>query len=83
MRRVHLCEGKLVIAMCFTPVWCLQYSQLGKLSVGPISYAEDENSKLLPLVICKILYKKRSLDPLKQAFEIETELETGEKSASS
>lgn len=75
----------MVIAVCFILilVWCLQYSQLGELSVGPISYSEDENGKLLPLVICKRLYKKRSLDPVKQTVEIDTDVETGEKSASS
>lgn len=62
-------------------MWRLQYSQLRELSVGPISYSEDENGRLLPLVICKSLYKKRSLDPSKQAVEIDTELERGETSA--
>lgn len=72
----------MVIAVWFILIliWCLQYSQLGELSVGPISYSEDQNGNLLPLVICKSLYKKRSLEPLKQAFEIDTDLETGEKS---
>ncbi|CAG08071.1 unnamed protein product, partial [Tetraodon nigroviridis] len=52
-----------------------QYSQLGQLSVGPLSYSEDENGNLLPFVICKNLYRKRNLDPSKQVFEIDTELE--------
>uniref|UniRef100_A0A3B4DYA5 Polycystin cation channel PKD1/PKD2 domain-containing protein n=1 Tax=Pygocentrus nattereri TaxID=42514 RepID=A0A3B4DYA5_PYGNA len=33
-----------------------QYSQLDQLSVGPVSYAE-ENRRLLPLVICKESYR--------------------------
>lgn len=83
---VLACEGQTwPVAVCFTLtlVWCLQYSQLGALSVGPISYSEDERGNVLPLVICKSLYKKRRLDPLKHVVEIETEMETGEKSASS
>lgn len=75
-------QGNRAVGFILILVWCLQYSHLRELSVGPISYSEDENRKLLPLVICKSLYKKRSLDPLNQAFEIDTELETGEKSAS-
>lgn len=62
---------------------CLQYSRLGKLSVGPISYSEDESGNLLPLVICKRLYRKRSMDPVNQVFVIDTDLERGETSASS
>lgn len=77
-------RGKTVIAVCFLLLLrCLQYSQLGQLSVGPLSYSEDENGNLLPFVICKNLYRKRNLDPSKQVFEIDTELEKGENSASS
>ncbi|XP_056893106.1 mucolipin-2 isoform X1 [Takifugu flavidus] len=54
-----------------------QYSRLEELSVGPISYSEDKDSKPLPLVICKRLYKKRSLESSKHPFQIDTEQETG------
>ncbi|XP_034003169.1 mucolipin-2 isoform X2 [Trematomus bernacchii] len=53
-----------------------QYSQLGRLSVGPISYAEDEEGKLLPLILCKEYYKRGTLDPSDEAFDIDAELET-------
>lgn len=61
--------------------WYLQYSRLEELSVGPISYSEDKNNKLLPLVICKRLFKKRNLESSKHPFQIDTEQETGEESA--
>lgn len=57
---------------------CLQYSQLGQLSVGPISYAEDEDGKLKPLTICKEYYKKSSLEPSDEAYDIDAQLETSE-----
>ncbi|KAK5869853.1 hypothetical protein PBY51_024541 [Eleginops maclovinus] len=53
-----------------------QYSQLGRLSVGPISYAEDDDGKLLPLNLCKEYYKRGTLDPSDEAFDIDAELET-------
>uniref|UniRef100_A0A7N9B1Y6 Mucolipin TRP cation channel 2 n=1 Tax=Mastacembelus armatus TaxID=205130 RepID=A0A7N9B1Y6_9TELE len=53
-----------------------QYSQLGRLSVGPISYAEDEDGKLLPLVVCKECYKKGSLEPSDGVYNIDAQLET-------
>lgn len=53
-----------------------QYSQLGNLSVGPVSYAE-ENEKFLPLIICKKSYKKGSVEPSEEAYDIDAELETG------
>ncbi|XP_071399743.1 mucolipin-2 [Centroberyx affinis] len=52
-----------------------QYSQLGRLSVGPISYAEDEEGKLLPLVICKEYYKRGSVEPSDEAYDIDAQLE--------
>ncbi|KAK5601291.1 Mucolipin-2 [Crenichthys baileyi] len=53
-----------------------QYSQLGRLSVGPISYADDENGKLLPLTICKAYYKRGSREPSDEAYDIDAHLET-------
>ncbi|XP_041862974.1 mucolipin-2 isoform X1 [Melanotaenia boesemani] len=53
-----------------------QYSQLGQLSVGPISYAEDEDGKPQPLIICKEYYKKGSVKPSDETFDIDAELET-------
>ncbi|KAM8744679.1 mucolipin-2 isoform 1-T1 [Acanthopagrus schlegelii] len=52
-----------------------QYSQLGRLSVGPISYAEDEDGQLLPLVICKEYYKRGSVEPSDEAYDIDSQLE--------
>uniref|UniRef100_A0A3Q3GXK3 Mucolipin TRP cation channel 2 n=1 Tax=Labrus bergylta TaxID=56723 RepID=A0A3Q3GXK3_9LABR len=53
-----------------------QYSQLGRLSVGPISYAEDDDGKLLPLIICKEYYKRGTVEPSDEAFDIDAQLET-------
>lgn len=58
-------------------LWCLQYSQLGELSVGAISYAEDEDGLLLPLTVCKEYYKRGSLKPSDEAYDIDAQLETG------
>ncbi|XP_042372271.1 mucolipin-2 [Plectropomus leopardus] len=52
-----------------------QYSQLGRLSVGPISYAEDKDKKLLPLKICKEYYKRGSVEPSEEAYDIDAQLE--------
>ncbi|XP_073332481.1 mucolipin-2 [Pagrus major] len=52
-----------------------QYSQLGRLTVGPISYAEDEDGQLLPLAICKEYYKKGSVEPSDEAYDIDAQLE--------
>lgn len=53
-----------------------QYSQLGRLSVGPISYAEDEGGNRLPLIICKEYYKRGSVEPSEEAYDIDAQLET-------
>lgn len=58
---------------------CVQYSQLDQLSVGPISYAEDENGKLLPLTICKEYYRRGSVEPSDEIYDIDAQLETGER----
>uniref|UniRef100_A0A665WHX8 Uncharacterized protein n=1 Tax=Echeneis naucrates TaxID=173247 RepID=A0A665WHX8_ECHNA len=55
-----------------------QYSQLDRLSTGPISYAEDEDGRLLPLVVCKEYYKRGTVKPSEEAYDIDAELETGE-----
>uniref|UniRef100_A0A3Q4I024 Mucolipin TRP cation channel 2 n=1 Tax=Neolamprologus brichardi TaxID=32507 RepID=A0A3Q4I024_NEOBR len=55
------------------------HSQLDQLSVGPISYAEDENSKLLPLTICKEYYRRGSVEPSDEIYDIDAQLETGER----
>uniref|UniRef100_A0A667X8U4 Mucolipin TRP cation channel 2 n=1 Tax=Myripristis murdjan TaxID=586833 RepID=A0A667X8U4_9TELE len=52
-----------------------QYSQLGRLSVGPISYAENEDGSLLPLVVCKHYYKRGSIQPSDEAYDIDAQLE--------
>ncbi|XP_029355805.1 mucolipin-2 [Echeneis naucrates] len=53
-----------------------QYSQLDRLSTGPISYAEDEDGRLLPLVVCKEYYKRGTVKPSEEAYDIDAELET-------
>ncbi|KAM6922085.1 mucolipin-2 [Xenentodon cancila] len=53
-----------------------QYSQLGELSVGPISYAMDDDGKLLPLLICKDYYKRGNVESSDEAFDIDAHLET-------
>ncbi|KAM7012886.1 mucolipin-2 [Tautogolabrus adspersus] len=53
-----------------------QYSQLGRLSVGPIAYAEDDDGKLLPLTICKEYYKRGTVEPSDEAYDIDAQLET-------
>ncbi|KAM9358219.1 mucolipin-2 [Symphorus nematophorus] len=53
-----------------------QYSQLGRLSVAPISYAEDGNGKVLPVIICKEYYKRGSVEPSEEAYDIDAQLET-------
>ena len=55
----------------------LQYSQLGNISVGPISYAEDEDGHLLPLVVCKRYYKRGTVEPSDDAYDIDAQLEQG------
>ncbi|XP_070688571.1 mucolipin-2 isoform X2 [Pempheris klunzingeri] len=50
--------------------------QLGRLSLGPISYAEDEDGQLLPLIICKEHYKRGSVEPSDEAYDIDARLET-------
>uniref|UniRef100_A0A8C4IXV3 Mucolipin TRP cation channel 2 n=1 Tax=Dicentrarchus labrax TaxID=13489 RepID=A0A8C4IXV3_DICLA len=50
--------------------------QFGRLSVGPISYAEDEDGKLLPLTLCKEYYKRGSVEPSNEAYDIDAQLET-------
>lgn len=53
-----------------------QYSQLDQLSVGPISYTVDENGKLLPLTICKEYYRRGSVEPSDEIYDIDAQLET-------
>ncbi|AWP10887.1 putative mucolipin-2 isoform 2 [Scophthalmus maximus] len=53
-----------------------QYSQLGRLSTGPITYAEDEDGKLLPLIVCKQHYKRGIVQPSDEAYDMDAQLET-------
>ncbi|XP_059197791.1 mucolipin-2 isoform X2 [Centropristis striata] len=64
--------NKVSTTVCFMS-WI---SQLGRLSVGPISYAEEEDGKPLPLVICKEYYKRGSVEPSDEAYDIDAQLET-------
>ena len=60
-------------------VLSLQYRQLGNLSVGPIGYeeSEDEEGGLRPLVVCKRYYKRGTLEPSDNSYDIDAELEHG------
>ncbi|KAL7854513.1 hypothetical protein SRHO_G00167030 [Serrasalmus rhombeus] len=51
-----------------------QYSQLDQLSVGPVSYAE-ENRRLLPLVICKESYRLGSVESSDESYDIDAQTE--------
>lgn len=53
-----------------------QYSQLRNLSVGPISYAE-ENGEFSPMIICKKSYKRGDVRPSEDVYDIEAQLEIG------
>ncbi|XP_076009080.1 mucolipin-2 [Genypterus blacodes] len=52
-----------------------QYSRLSQLSVGPISYAEEEDGTLLPLMACKEYYKQGSVQPSDGTYDIDAQLE--------
>lgn len=47
--------------------------------MGPISYAEDDDGELLPLDVCKDYYKRGSVEPSDEAYDIDAQLETGER----
>ncbi|NP_957442.1 mucolipin-2 [Danio rerio] len=51
-----------------------QYAQLQNLSVGPISYAE-ENGEFSPMIICKKSYKRGDVQPSEDVYDIEAQLE--------
>lgn len=52
-----------------------QYSQLDQLSVGSVSYAE-EDGKLLPLVICKEYYRPGSGKHSEETYNIDAQTES-------
>ncbi|MCJ8737982.1 hypothetical protein PDJAM_G00030270 [Pangasius djambal] len=52
-----------------------QYSQLDQLSVGSVSYAE-EDGKLLPLVICKEHYRQGSGKHSEETYNIDAQTES-------
>ncbi|KAI1891990.1 hypothetical protein AGOR_G00149390 [Albula goreensis] len=52
-----------------------QYTRLKNLSVGPVSYAE-EGAKMVPLVICKEHYKRGSVEPSDESYDIDAQTET-------
>lgn len=47
--------------------------------MGPISYAEDEDREPLPIVICKEYYSRGSVEPSNEVYDIDAQLETGER----
>ncbi|XP_064189533.1 mucolipin-2 isoform X2 [Anguilla rostrata] len=51
-----------------------QYRQLKNLTVGPVGYAEDD-SKLVPLVICKEHYKRGTVEPSDEFYDIDAQIE--------
>ncbi|XP_015456751.3 mucolipin-2 [Astyanax mexicanus] len=52
-----------------------QYSQLDQLSVGAVSYAE-EDGKLQPLVICKEYYSRGRVESSDKSYDIDAQTET-------
>ncbi|KAK2868872.1 hypothetical protein Q7C36_000743 [Tachysurus vachellii] len=52
-----------------------QYSQLDELTVGSVSYAE-EDGKICPLVICKEYYKRGSGKHSEKAYDINAQTES-------
>ncbi|XP_027027275.2 mucolipin-2 isoform X4 [Tachysurus fulvidraco] len=55
-----------------------QYSQLDELSVGSVSYAE-EDGKICPLVICKEHYKRGSAKHSEKTYDINAQTESAQK----
>ncbi|KAG5276234.1 hypothetical protein AALO_G00129550 [Alosa alosa] len=53
-----------------------QFARLRELTVGPVSYAEQENGTLVPLTICKEYYKKGYVQPSDEYYDIDSQTET-------
>ncbi|KAI5626577.1 mucolipin-2 [Silurus asotus] len=53
-----------------------QYSLLDQLSVGSVSYAE-EDGKLLPLVVCKEYYRRGSGKASEETYDIDAQTDSG------
>ncbi|XP_012680755.2 mucolipin-2 [Clupea harengus] len=53
-----------------------QFAKLGDLTVGPVSYAEQENGTLVPLAICKEAYRRGSVQPSEEYYDIDSQTET-------
>ena len=56
----------------------MQFAKLGDLTVGPVSYAEQENGTLVPLAICKEAYRRGSVQPSEEYYDIDSQTETGQ-----
>lgn len=54
----------------------LQHAQLDQLSLSSIHY-EEENGKLLPLIICKEYYKQGSGKQSEEIYDIDAQTESG------
>lgn len=53
-----------------------QFTRLRELTVGPLSYAEQEDGTLEPLTICKEYYKKGNVQPSDEYYDIDSQTET-------
>ncbi|XP_076135002.1 mucolipin-2 isoform X2 [Alosa pseudoharengus] len=53
-----------------------QFARLRELTVGPVSYAEQENGTLVPLTICKEYYKRGDVQPSDEYYDIDSQTET-------
>lgn len=72
MNRALYCQkSKTVYAVSL-----LQYSKLGELSVGPVSYTE-EDGKPVPLVICKDYYRRGNVELSDKSYDIDAQTEKG------
>ncbi|KAM9461746.1 mucolipin-2 isoform 2-T2 [Clarias gariepinus] len=66
---------KLTVQILKIAMITTQYSLLDQLSVGSVSYAE-EDKKLLPLVICKKYYRRGSEEHSEATFDIDAQTES-------
>ncbi|XP_062412108.1 mucolipin-2 [Sardina pilchardus] len=53
-----------------------QFSRLRELTMGPVSYAEQEDGTPVPLTICKEYYKKGNVQPSDEYYDIDSQTET-------
>ncbi|XP_063057980.1 mucolipin-2 isoform X1 [Engraulis encrasicolus] len=52
-----------------------QFSKLHELTLGPVSYAEDADGTVVPLVVCKEYYRTGEMQPSDEYYDIDSETE--------